>query len=48
MNVERHVMCVLFYALRLLFVLDGSTEYVIIEATERMRGIMPNVQLFNF
>ena len=47
-NVESHVMCVIFYALRLLFVLDGSTEYVISDATDRMQGIMPNVQLFNF
>ena len=47
-NAECRIMSCIFYALRLLFVLDESTENHISNATEQMQLMAPTVNLFNF
>ena len=47
-NVESHVMSCIFYALRILFVLDDACENRLSEATLRIQLLLPSSQFFDF
>ncbi|GAU94138.1 hypothetical protein RvY_05965 [Ramazzottius varieornatus] len=48
MNMESHVMCCIFYALRFLVVLDDTTENQICDITKEIHAQKPDLNLFNF